>query len=206
MSSFPLTNGWSCSAISSAPQTSGGRTTMALDFVAIDFEKANHNPESACAVGIARVRAGRLVQTTYRLIRPPTWYFVRRFTELHRISWDDVRHEPTFDELWRDLRSEIGRSVIVAHSASFDQRVFYSSLRYYGLPRLRNPFVCTVRLAREVLGLYPTNLPRVCRALRIPLRHHHAGSDAAAAARIALTAARSIGVATAETLARRYGE
>jgi len=76
----------------------------------------------------------------------------------------------------------------------------------YGLPRLRNPFVCTVRLAREVLGLYPTNLPRVCRALRIPLRHHHAGSDAAAAARIALTAARSIGVATAETLARRYGE
>ncbi len=57
---------------------------MALDFVAIDFETANYDRSSACAVGLAIVRDGRVVQTLKTLIRPPTRFFL--FTDLHNIS------------------------------------------------------------------------------------------------------------------------
>ena len=44
---------------------------MALDFTAIDFETANSSGASACAVGLARVRGGRVVATAAWLIKPP---------------------------------------------------------------------------------------------------------------------------------------
>jgi DNA polymerase-3 subunit epsilon len=43
---------------------------VALDFTAIDFETANSSSASACAVGLARVRDGRVVETAGWLIKP----------------------------------------------------------------------------------------------------------------------------------------
>ena len=53
-------------------------------------------------------------------------------------------------------------------------------------PRVR--FACTVQLARTQLGIRPTKLPDVCCQLRIPLRHHDAGSETLACACIVLMA------------------
>ena len=67
--------------------------------------------------------------------------------------------------------------------ASFSRAVHGTGLR-----APRTPFTCTVQLARKQWGIYPTKLPDVCRRLRIPLRHHDAGSDVEACARIVLAA------------------
>ena len=40
-------------------------------YVALDFETADYQPDSACAVGLAKVRGGEVVDTLYSLIRPP---------------------------------------------------------------------------------------------------------------------------------------
>ena len=40
------------------------------DFAAIDFETANYARDSACAVGITIVQAGRITTRESRLIRP----------------------------------------------------------------------------------------------------------------------------------------
>ena len=42
-----------------------------VDFVAIDFETASGNPNSACSVGLAFVVGLEVVATTHRLIKPP---------------------------------------------------------------------------------------------------------------------------------------
>ena len=39
-------------------------------FTAIDFETASCDRDSACAIGLVRVEAGRVVRREYRLIRP----------------------------------------------------------------------------------------------------------------------------------------
>ncbi len=156
-------------------------------FVAIDFETATTRRDSACAVGLAAGFNGRVVLSRTHLIRPPTAQFT--FTDLHGLDWEDVHDAPTFGELWPTLRAWIDDAAFVAaHNAPFDRSVLHACCARYRLRLPRTPFTCTVQLARAQWGIRPTKLPDVCRRLRIPLRHHDAGADALACARIVLAA------------------
>ena len=73
-------------------------------------------------------------------------------------------------------------------NAPFDRSVLHACCARYRLRLPRTPFTCTVQLARAQWGIRPTKLPDVCRRLQIPLRHHDAGADALACARIVLAA------------------
>ena len=156
-------------------------------FVAIDFETATARRDSACAVGLAACCSGRVVLARTYLIRPPRPQFT--FTEVHGLRWQDVEHAPDFAELWPVLHAWIrDAAFLAAHNAKFDRAVLNACCARY---RLRPPstlFTCTVQLARGQWGIRPTSLPEVCRRLRIPLRHHDAGADALACARVVLAA------------------
>ena len=152
-------------------------------FVALDFETANPDPASACAVGLVRVEHGQIVRKAVHLIRPPRPWFV--FTHIHGISWRRVVGKPTFSDLWPELEPLLrGARFLAAHNASFDRSVLLACCRIAGVPPPQTPFLCTVHLARRLWQIRPTNLPSVCQALSIPLQHHEAGSDAEACARI----------------------
>ena len=156
-------------------------------FVAIDFETANDNRDSACSVGLVVGREGKIEVSRTFLIRPPAPEF--RFTWVHGLDWEDVRGAPTFGELWPTLCPWIkSAEFVAAHNAPFDRSVLRACCATYGVAAPRKPFVCTVQLARSQWGIYPTTLPHVCRRLRIPLNHHESGSDAEACARIVLAA------------------
>lgn len=157
-------------------------------FAAIDFETANHRADSACAVGIVVVSGERIVDRIYHLIRPATREFV--FTHVHGLTWSDVSTAPTFAEIWPGIQDRLGDvSFLAAHNAPFDRNVLSGCCAAYGLPAVRHPFVCTVKVARQVWNIRPTRLPDVCARLRISLRHHQADSDAEACARILIAAA-----------------
>ena len=158
-------------------------------FVAIDFETANRHRSSACAVGLAKARNGKIEIVRSFLIRPPSSRFV--LTHVHGLRWEDVRDAPSFGELWPTLLPWFdGAEFIAAHNAPFDRSVFQACCAIYGIRMPGLPFTCTVGLARSQWGIYPTRLPDSCRRLGIPLRHHQAGSDAEACARIVLAAER----------------
>ena len=156
-------------------------------FVAIDFETADHGPDSACAVGLALIEDGRLTGTLHRLIRPPRREFV--FTWVHGLTWHDVAEAPCFAELWPTLESFLAQGeALVAHNAPFDRNVLRGCCAAAGIAPPDLPFLCTVRLARAAWRLRPTRLPDVCRHLAIPLDHHNALSDASACASILIAA------------------
>ncbi|MFO0848541.1 MAG: 3'-5' exonuclease [Gemmataceae bacterium] len=156
-------------------------------FVAIDFETADHGPDSACAVGLVRVEGLRVVARQTVLIRPPRPHI--RFTYVHGITWDMVAGAGTFAEVWPALAPLVaGADFLAAHNAPFDRRVLTACCAAAGLPVPAAPFVCTVQLARRRWGLRPNDLPSVCRRLGIGLVHHDAGSDAEACARIVIAA------------------
>ena len=97
-------------------------------FVAIDFETADYEPDSACAVALVRVEGSRIVQRSYFLIRPPRKRFV--FSYLHGITWEMVAGEPTFGELWPELQPLLADvQFLSAHNAPFDSRGAASLLR-----------------------------------------------------------------------------
>lgn len=156
-------------------------------FVAIDFETANPERVSACAVGLARRDKGKITVARSFLIRPPSSRF--EFTDIHGLRWEDVHHAPSFGQLWPNLLPWFDDAeFIAAHNAPFDRSVLQACCSMYGIRVPRLPFTCTVELARSQWGIHPTRLPVVCRRLGISLRHHDPGSDAEACARIVLAA------------------
>jgi DNA polymerase-3 subunit epsilon len=156
-------------------------------FVAIDFETADDERDSACALALVRVENSEIVRRETRLVRPPRRQF--RFSHLHGITWERVQGEPTFGEVWPGLTSLLeGARFLAAHFAEFDRGVLHACCRSAGLIPPPLPFRCTVQLARATWGIYPTKLPNVCRFLKLPLRHHEAGADAEACARIVIAA------------------
>ena len=176
---------------------------MGLDFVAVDFETANHDRWSACAVGLAFVREGRLTSSARYLIRPPSRQF--KLSWIHDLTWADVRNAPDFEELWHQLRLELKSEILVAHNATFDKQVLTECLRHYHIRYKLNPFVCSRFLAKEAFGWKRANLEYICKRLNIGLQHHEPQSDAKAAARIAIEAARKLGVRSAQKLVQVCG-
>jgi DNA polymerase-3 subunit epsilon len=159
---------------------------MSHSFLAIDFETANYSSESACSIGLVRVESNRIVAQMHELIRPPQKEFC--FTRIHGITWKHVEASPTFEGIWLKLQPLFrGVDFIVAHNVGFDKRVLQACCKRYGIVLPEYQYQCTVQLARKHLNLYPTNLPAVCQALNIPLKHHDAISDALACAKIAMT-------------------
>ena len=159
-------------------------------FVALDFETADRQPDSACAVAIVRVESFRIVRKDVYLLRPPRRDFV--FTDIHGISWNDVRRKPTFAEQWPNLVKHLdGVAFIAAHNSGFDESVLRTCCGIAKIRLPKVPFVCTVEIARNVWRIYPTKLPHVCAALSIPLKHHDPESDAEACAKIVIMAMRA---------------
>ncbi|MGK5093450.1 3'-5' exonuclease [Deltaproteobacteria bacterium TL4] len=161
--------------------------TLSTAFAAIDFETADYDRDSACSLAIVTVEDNQIVDRTYALIRPPRKQFI--FTDLHGISWQDVKNEPTFAELWPQFEKKLTQaSFIAAHNASFDKGVLYACCETAAIEPPHLTFRCTVQLARAVWNIRPTKLSNVCSHLNIPLQHHHALSDAEACAKIVIAA------------------
>lgn len=152
-------------------------------FIAIDFETANHNHNSACALGIVVVENLEVTDTFYSLIKPPDKYFM--FTHVHGITWNDVKSSPTFADLWPDIDIYF-RDIdfITAHNVVFDRSVLNTCCRFYGITRPDIKYKCTLQLSRKRLNLKSRGLKNVSDYLGIDLDHHNALSDSLACAKI----------------------
>jgi DNA polymerase-3 subunit epsilon len=165
------------------------------DFVALDFETANREWNSACAIGLAFVAGGRVVANPSWLIRPPQLYFDPGFIKIHGITAADVADKPDFTELWTAISRHIEGRIIIAHNAEFDISVLQHTLDHYRLPRPTLDFACSKIIAQRT---WPTlkkyGLAALAENHGIVFRHHDAGEDANVCAQLALKACFAKGV------------
>ncbi|MFA5571371.1 MAG: 3'-5' exonuclease [Sphaerochaetaceae bacterium] len=120
-----------------------------MRYVAIDFETANAKRVSACSVGLAKMESGKVIDTFYTLLSPPTSYFDPINIEIHGITFQDVADAPPFDEVWEDLRQFIGDDLLIAHNAPFDISVLKQNLQWYNLTSTPIPYMCTLQLSKR---------------------------------------------------------
>jgi DNA polymerase-3 subunit epsilon len=158
-----------------------------LDFTAIDFETANGFRGSPCAVGLTKVRGGRVVEEASWLMRPPPNHdhFDHHNVRIHGIRAEDVAGRPRFGELFPEIGAFIGNDILAAHNAAFDLGVIRSGLEVSGLPGPAYDYVCTVMLSRRCYSLVSNSLPFAAEEAGVPLvNHHDAAEDARACAGI----------------------
>lgn len=166
-------------------------------WVAIDFETATREPTSACSVGVAVVRGGRVAKRASWLVQPPFNEYEFWNTRVHGISAEDTELAPDFRELWFELQPILAEGPLLAHNASFDMRVLRALIASMELPTPPVRYACTVSMARKAFPkLSSHRLNVVCDHCGIKLVHHDAASDAEACANVALECASAIGAAT----------
>ncbi|MGX7387556.1 3'-5' exonuclease [Carnobacterium divergens] len=159
-----------------------------MNFVALDFETANHERHSACSVALTVVRNSQIVDNYYTLIKPETLFFWRN-VQVHGIHERDVANAPNFAKVWDDMKPCFKENkLIVAHNLPFDQGVLNGCLDYYEIERPHFQTLCTVQSSRRLLTELPNHkLNTVCDHFGINLEnHHHALDDSNACATILL--------------------
>lgn len=166
-----------------------------MNFAAMDFETANHLPESACSLAIALVRNNEIIDRFYSVINPQMAFDAQN-VKVHQITAADVKKAPTMAELWPKISGLFRPGMLVAaHNARFDTNVMRQSLARYGIGEPHYLVIDSLTTSKEFEPALPDHkLNTVSDALDVNLWHHHnALSDAEACAGILINQEKHFG-------------
>lgn len=157
------------------------------DFAAIDFETANNERSSVCAVGIVVVRNGEIADSFYSLIQPEPNYYNYWCSRVHGLCSNDTDCAPIFPKVWEQIEKMIEGLPLVAHNKLFDESCLKAVFRVYQMDYPDYEFHDTLCASRRKLPwLESHQLHTVAAACGYQLKkHHHALADAEACAWIA---------------------
>lgn len=138
-------------------------------------------------VGAVALEAGVVVAEMNSLIDTGAVIQYRAYL-VHGISEGMLYGEPLPHEVWGRFREFVSAAPLIAHNAPFDRSFIRHELELIG-SELKNPWFCTVRLARQKLPQLPNHkLDTVYRylfgALPPTVQRHRALDDARLAAMI----------------------
>ena len=182
---------------------------MPLNFTAIDFETANRYPGSPCAVGLVKVREGKLVDGLAMVFAPPgqfNWFEAGNIA-IHGIRPSDVEDSISWNEALDHILRFADGDVLIAHNAPFDMGVLKAASQeiQFELPDLS--YACSLEISRKTYNLESYRLNAVAFAIgHEEFQHHDALADADACARIVVHAAKRHGVESVEELLDATGK
>ena len=158
-----------------------------LSYVVVDTETTGGQSmlhDRITEIAAVVVRNGEVAEVFETLVNPqrPIPPFVTRLTN---ITWDMVKHAPTFDRVVPDLMRVLEGNVFVAHNATFDWRFICNEVSRSTGHQLRGRRLCTVKMARKVVPQLPRrSLDYVARYYGVEIQNRHrAGGDALATAK-----------------------
>lgn len=176
---------------------------MSLDFVAIDFETANGSPASPCAVGLVRVRDGKIVDGFESMFRPPpihNWFSAGNIA-VHGITPAMIESAPDYSDVLSQMLEFVAEDVLIAHNAAFDMGVLRASAVAIGASLPPLSFSCSLQIARKTYNLDSYRLNQVAYAVgHEEFEHHNALADSDACSRIVIHAAERHGAQNLEEL------
>ena len=160
-----------------------------LNFIALDFETANHYRKSVCSIGMVKVENGKIVDEYYSLVKPTPFNFEPLFTRIHGLNEVDCFNAPEFNSIWSSISSWFNNQIILCHNVSFEKSVLKHLSLEYQIDFNVLEFMCSLNISRKLLpGLENHKLPKVYNYLfNKKMKHHNALDDARAAAEIMIS-------------------
>jgi DNA polymerase-3 subunit epsilon len=124
-----------------------------VTFACVDLETTGGSPPGSriTEIGAVRYRGGERVGSFQTLVDPglPVPWFISDLTGIDDAA---VAGAPQVESVLPSLLEFLRDAVFVAHNASFDFRFLNHDLWRLGYDLIPGPPVCTVKLARRVLG------------------------------------------------------
>ena len=179
-------------------------------FLAIDFETANSDRKSACAIGIAESINGTITRSDHYLIKPPEDYggFDGFNVTLHGITSQKVEKEKDFNHVWAQICASypVAEFPITCHNAGFDMRVLRDLLNYHELISKDFWFYDTLLFSKMIWpDLSNYKLSTLSKKLSFPHNHHNPESDALACAMVAMNHLQTLKKNTLLEIASSFG-
>lgn len=179
-------------------------------FIAIDYETANSNYLSACALGIAFVERGVVLETVQTYIKPPEEFslFDPFNVTIHKIQPSQIENAPTFDVVWDIIEKFHQKNNVpfACHYSGFDIRVTEALLNYYRIKFQEIQFYDTFTIAKKIWPEFSNHkLNYLAHKFNIRLDHHNASSDAEACALIALKQIEVLEKTSLSEVAQNFG-
>ena len=177
------------------------------DFIAIDFETATTEMNSACSLGIACVEKFEVKKTYYFLIQPPKNKYLPSNTEIHGISSIDTESAPTFAEIWDEIKPLFADTIVVAHNVRFDLSVLKACLDLYNLQVDDFPYIDSIAISNRAIKDKNCGQSLIERAayFNIPIElHHNALNDAIVCAKIVINSVKTTNRKSLKTYCSSY--
>lgn len=152
-----------------------------MNYTVFDVETANSQRASICSIGVLRYEDGQIVFEKEFLINPEVQFDFFN-TRIHGIKASDVENEPTFPQVWKEIKEYFDNTILVAHNAkSMDLCALYKTLEKYGLSIVNNQYICTLELAKEIFknddSVQSYKLNVLSNKYHIKLENHHRALD-----------------------------
>ena len=147
------------------------------------------SPASPCAVGLVRVRDGKIAESVATLIQPPypnNWFHEGNI-RVHGIRPSDVDGAPEMHEALAFILAFVGDDPLVAHNAPFDMGVLRKSAELIEWPLPQLNYTCSLAISRKTYNIESYRLNAVAYAIgHEEFNHHDALADSDACARIVI--------------------
>lgn len=145
-----------------------------MDFLAFDFETANHNKSSVCALGIVVVENGSIAHEKHYYINPEE-EFEDFNIHIHKITEDMVKDAPTFPKVWEEVKPLFCKYPLVAHNMkSADMAMLRAACNKNEIPLPKfKELYDTMVIAQDNLALKNNKLKTVADYFHISLEDHH---------------------------------
>ena len=156
-------------------------------FAVVDIETTGSvaGRDGLTEIAIVNVREGRVTERWRSFVNPfvPIPPFI---TQLTGITDEMVAHAPAVRVLLPTIVGRIGDAILVGHNVRFDAGFLEHELRRHSFPRLENPCIDTLALARRTIAEVANyKLGTLTRELGLDVeRHHRALADATATAEL----------------------
>ena len=124
-----------------------------MKVVALAFALANQEKLSACSLGISIYEDGVFVDNYAFLLLPPINYRHFSQTYLHGISYEDVKDEKEFNDIYDKLEVIFKDALLISHNIKYQIDILNALCDYYGLDHFKNKYFDTVALMRLI---YPS--------------------------------------------------
>ena len=163
-----------------------------IECIAIDFETANSERSSICAVGWAIFNQHKIIESGKLLVKPVPFYFDHFNVSIHKIKEGDCLDKPNFKHIWdKVLNDKVKGKYVFCHNAGFD----ISCLRkYHDTIAVHYPefqYFDSIHFAKGLWKEKQTySLPIIVKEFNYQFKHHDAEEDAKACASIIIEGCR----------------
>ena len=116
----------------------------------IDFETANKERSSICAVGVSVQEDGVEIEHFYSLCKPEPFNVSRLNLTVNGLDYSDLIHAPLFSEIYTTLKAIIEKvDYVVSHNANFDMDCLSTYLYRHNIDFPDFLFTCSCELAKQ---------------------------------------------------------